>query len=144
MIGVIVGVVLAVLLIGVAAFIYLNRKADPSDPYTRWNAWKEGKSSGLDKGSVELKEQNSRRSSAGYVDSIYGRNSADFQPYIARSPGGVRASVARASLSPGLGSRSSSKRLISSSPSPDNGRQTLSGAPRRSIAAGRALPGGFK
>jgi len=140
MIGVIVGVVLAVLLISIAAFIYL-RKADPSDPYRRWNTWKEGKSLGLDKGSVELKEQNSRRSSAGYVDSIYGRHSADFQPYIVKSPG-ARASMARASLSPGSGSPSSSKRPISISP--DQGRQTLNGAPRRSIVAGRALPGGFK
>ena len=81
MIGVIVGVILAVLLMTVGVYVYLNKK-DGSGAFARWNAWEDSKTG------MELGRLDGRRSSAGYVDSIYGRESADFTPYIASPPGG--------------------------------------------------------
>jgi len=133
-IGVIVGVVVFVLILAIAVFAYLRKTDGKSDPYMRWNAWKEG-SKGMELGSLP----EHRRSSAGYVDSIYARQSADFTPYIAPSPGAKRTSFApgssmiRASVNAGP-QRFTPAQRESISPSP----------PRRSITPGKSLQMGRK
>ena len=129
-IGVIVGVVVFLLILAIAVYAYLRKTDGKSDPYMRWNAWKDG-SKGMELGSLPPEH---RRSSAGYVDSIYARQSADFTPYIAPSPGAKRTSFAPGS--------SMTRASVNAGPQRFNPAQRGSispSLPRRSITPGKSL-----
>ena len=142
MIGVIVGVILAVLLMAVGVYVYLNKK-DGLDAFTRWNAWKDGQNDPAKHG-MELGRLDGRRSSAGYVDSIYGRGSADFTPYIASPPGGggKRLSYAAgSSLGSGTGGPGPRGSMTNSNPAAAAARGSISPSSSRGAGSQRFAAG---
>ena len=142
LIGIVVAVVVVVVLMLVAAYVYTQRKNAP-EPYMVWDAWKQdsdfrkSQRGGVELGGVRASE--GRRSSAGYVDNIYGSNreAPDFLPYVAPAGSKRMSFAAGAGLAGARGSVS--RGSVSTAAAGARGSVSAAGS-HRSISAGSALP----